>query len=48
LARRRRCASGRDAGGINLWAGQAYRLAEATPAAALVERCGTEVRAARF
>jgi nitronate monooxygenase len=36
-----------DAGGINLWAGQAYRLAEATPAAELVERWGAEVRAAR-
>ena len=37
-----------DVGGINLWAGRAYRLAEATPAVELVERWGTEVRAARF
>ena len=36
-----------DAGGINLWAGQAYRLAEAAPAVELVERWGAEVRVAR-
>jgi nitronate monooxygenase len=34
-----------DAGGINLWAGQAYRLARAAPAAALVERWVAEARA---
>ena len=34
-----------DADGINLWAGQAYRLARAAPAAALVERWGAEARA---
>jgi nitronate monooxygenase len=36
-----------DAGGINLWAGQAYRLAQATPAAELVEKWAAEVHAAR-
>ncbi len=36
-----------DAGGINLWAGQAYRLAETAPAAELVERWGAEAHAAR-
>jgi nitronate monooxygenase len=35
-----------DAGGINLWAGQAYPLAEAAPAADLVARWGAEARAA--
>jgi nitronate monooxygenase len=35
-----------DAGGINLWAGQAYRLAERAPAAELIERWGTELSAA--
>jgi nitronate monooxygenase len=35
-----------DAGGINLWAGQAYPLAEAGPAADLVARWGAEARAA--
>jgi nitronate monooxygenase len=35
-----------DAGGINLWAGQAHPLAEAAPAADLVARWGTEARAA--
>jgi nitronate monooxygenase len=36
-----------DAHGLNLWAGQAYRLARAEPAAELVERWGGEARAAR-
>jgi nitronate monooxygenase len=36
-----------DAGGINLWAGEAYRLSEVAPAAELVERWGAEARAAR-
>ena len=36
-----------DAGGINLWAGQAYRLSETAPAAELVERWGAEAHAAR-
>jgi nitronate monooxygenase len=36
-----------DAGGINLWAGQAYRLSEVATAAELVERWGAEARAAR-
>jgi nitronate monooxygenase len=31
-----------DADGINLWAGQAYRLAQAAPAAELVARWGEE------
>jgi nitronate monooxygenase len=35
-----------DADGINLWAGQAYPLAEAVPAAELVARWGAEARAA--
>jgi nitronate monooxygenase len=35
-----------DADGINLWAGQAYPLAEAAPAANLVARWGAEARAA--
>ena len=35
-----------DPDGINLWAGQAYRLARAEPAAELVERWGAEARAA--
>jgi nitronate monooxygenase len=35
-----------DAGGINLWAGQAYRLAEAAPAGELVSRWAAEARAA--
>ena len=35
-----------DAGGINLWAGQAYPLAEAVPAAELVARWGAEAYAA--
>jgi len=35
-----------DADGINLWAGAAYRLAEAVPAAQLVERWAAEARAA--
>ena len=34
-----------DADGINLWAGQAYRLAEAAPAATLVARWGAEAHA---
>ena len=34
-----------DPDGINLWAGQAYRLARAKPAAELVERWGAEARA---
>ena len=34
-----------DSDGINLWAGQAYRLARAAPAAELVERWGAEARA---
>jgi nitronate monooxygenase len=34
-----------DADGINLWAGQAYRLARAAPAAELVERWGAEAQA---
>jgi nitronate monooxygenase len=33
-----------DSSGINLWAGQAYRLARAAPAAELVERWGAEAR----
>jgi nitronate monooxygenase len=33
-----------DSDGINLWAGQAYRLARATPAAELVERWALEAR----
>jgi nitronate monooxygenase len=33
-----------DADGINLWAGQAHRLAEAKPAAELVERWASEAR----
>jgi len=33
-----------DGDGINLWAGQAYRLAEAKPAAELVDRWGAEAR----
>ena len=35
-----------DADGINLWAGQAYSLAEAVPAAELVARWGSEAHAA--
>jgi nitronate monooxygenase len=35
-----------DPDGINLWAGQAYRLARSAPAAELVERWGVEARAA--
>ena len=35
-----------DADGINLWAGQAYALAEAAPAAKLVARWGAEAQAA--
>ena len=35
-----------DADGINLWAGQAYSLAEAMPAAELVARWGTQAQAA--
>ena len=35
-----------DADGINLWAGQAYRLAEPAPAAELVARWAHEARAA--
>ena len=35
-----------DADGINLWAGQAYPLAEAVPAAELVARWGAQARAA--
>jgi len=34
-----------DADGINLWAGQAYPLAEAAPAATLVARWGAEAHA---
>ena len=34
-----------DAGGINLWAGQAYTLTKAAPAAELVARWGAEARA---
>jgi nitronate monooxygenase len=33
-----------DADGVNLWAGQAYRLAEEVPAAELVARLGDEAR----
>jgi nitronate monooxygenase len=33
-----------DSDGINLWAGQAYRLARAAPATELVERWGAEAR----
>ena len=36
-----------DADGINLWAGQAYSLAEAIPAAELIARWGAEAHAAR-
>ena len=32
-----------DADGINLWAGQAYRLARAAPAGELLERWRTEL-----
>jgi nitronate monooxygenase len=42
-------AAARDVGdpeAINLWAGEAYRLAEAAPAAELVERWGAEATAA--
>lgn len=35
-----------DAGSINLWAGQAYRLAESIPAGDLVRRLGAQARAA--
>jgi nitronate monooxygenase len=35
-----------DGDGINLWAGQAYQLAEEAPAAELVSRWGAEARAA--
>ena len=35
-----------DSDGINLWAGQAYRLARSEPAAGLVERWGAEAQAA--
>jgi nitronate monooxygenase len=35
-----------DADGINLWAGQAYPLARATPAAELVRRWWDEARRA--
>ena len=35
-----------DADGINLWAGQAYSLAEAAPAAELVARWGAQAREA--
>lgn len=35
-----------DAGAVNLWAGQAYRLAEAAPAADLVRRWSADARAA--
>ena len=35
-----------DADGVHLWAGQAYSLAEAVPAAELVARWGEEARAA--
>jgi nitronate monooxygenase len=34
-----------DSDGMNLWAGRAYRLARAAPAAELVERWGAEARA---
>ena len=33
-----------DVGGVNLWAGQAYRLAEACSAGELVRRWGRDVR----
>jgi nitronate monooxygenase len=36
-----------DSGGINLWAGQAYELAEALPAATLIARWADETRGAR-
>lgn len=36
-----------DADAVNLWAGQAYRLAQAVPAADLVRRWSAEARAAR-
>jgi nitronate monooxygenase len=35
-----------DAGGLNLWAGQAHALAQEVPAAELVARLGAEARAA--
>src|SRR3954454_5588868 len=35
-----------DPDGINLWAGQAYQLAKAAPAAELIQRWGAEARAA--
>lgn len=35
-----------DAGGINLWAGQSYRLAEAEPASELITRWGADARRA--
>ena len=44
---RRAARANGDADGINLWAGQAYPLAEATPAADLVTRWGAEARAVR-
>ena len=36
-----------DAGGINLWAGQAYQLSQVAPAAELIERWAAELSAAR-
>jgi nitronate monooxygenase len=35
-----------DAGGVNLWAGEAHALAEELPAGELVRRLGAEARAA--
>ena len=35
-----------DADGINLWAGQSYRLAEAEPASELITRWGADARRA--
>jgi nitronate monooxygenase len=43
---RRAARAAGDADGINLWAGQAYPLAEAAPAANLVARWGAEASAA--
>jgi nitronate monooxygenase len=43
---RRTARAAGDADGINLWAGQAYPLTEAAPAANLVARWGAEARAA--
>ena len=43
---RRAARAAGDAESINLWAGEAYALAEEAPAAELVERWAAEARAA--